>query len=237
MAMATRPRIAILMDENTSSGGTRYEASKGYFHGIVAAGGAPFGISYAAEVIQTVLQSFDGLLCVGGRFACPADWYEHGSHSSLESDRLAVERVLIEEFLEADRPVLGICAGMQVLACLHGGRLVADIAEWRPTALPHNGAEVPHSVQIAPGTLLHKILGVDALDVNSFHDEALAGVSAPLRVSALAPDGIIEAIELPTRTFALGIQWHQELFASRSHVGNRIFEAFVSASNGNSLPR
>jgi putative glutamine amidotransferase len=232
MVMSTRPRIAILMDENTSSGGTRYEASKGYFHGIVEAGGAPFGIPYAADLIPTVLQDFDGLLCVGGRFACPADWYAHGTHSSPESERLAVERVLIEAFLEADRPVLGICAGMQVLACLHGGRLAADIPQWRSSALPHNGAEVSHSVEIVPGTLLHKILGVDALDVNSFHDEALTAVGTPLRVAAFAPDGVIEAIELPTRSFALGIQWHQELFASRPHVGNRIFEAFVSASQG-----
>lgn len=228
--MAARPRIAILLDENTSSGATRYEASKGYFHGIVDAGGAPFGIPYAAEVIPTVLDSFDGLLCTGGRFACPTDWYEHGAPAASDSGRLAVERVLMEKFLEADRPVLGICAGMQVLACLHGGRLVADIAAWRSTALPHNGAKVSHSVQIVPGTLLHKIVGVDELAVNSFHDEALCSVSMPVRVSALAPDGIVEAIELTTHSFAIGIQWHQELFASRRHVGNRIFEAFVSAS-------
>jgi putative glutamine amidotransferase len=228
--MATRPRIAVLMDENTSSGGTRYEAAKGYFHGIVDAGGAPFGIPYAAEMIPTVLQSFDGLLCVGGRFACPPDWYAHGGQAAPASDRLAVERILIEKFLEADRPVLGICAGMQVLACLNGGRLVADIAAWRPAALPHHGAEVSHNVQVVPGTLLHQIVGTDAFEVNSFHHEALEAVGESSRVSALAPDGIIEAIELPARSFAIGIQWHQELFASRDHVGNRIFAAFIGAS-------
>jgi putative glutamine amidotransferase len=87
-------------------------------------------------------------------------------------------------------------------------------------------------VQVVPGTLLHKIVGVDGFDVNSFHDEALTAVSMPVRVSAVAPDGVIEAIELTTQSFAMGIQWHQELFASHRHVGNRIFEAFVGASRG-----
>ena len=66
-----KPRIAVILDENTSGDATRYEAAKGYFRGVRDAGGLPFGIPYLPEIVQVVLEEFDGLLSVGGRFAYP----------------------------------------------------------------------------------------------------------------------------------------------------------------------
>lgn len=74
MSRSAKPRIAVILDENTSGGGRRNEASKGYFEGIANAGGLPFGVPYLAEMVDVVLSDFDGVLSVGGRFSYPSHW-------------------------------------------------------------------------------------------------------------------------------------------------------------------
>jgi putative glutamine amidotransferase len=223
------PRIAVLLDENTSSGATRYEASKGYFLGIGQAGGAPFGIPYFEEMIEGVAADFDGLLSVGGRFAYPPEWYRAGESAlAPASPRLAVERGLMGAFLAAGKPVLGICAGMQALACLNGCRLTADVSQVRG-ALTHDARNYLHPVALARGSKLRALVGSDNLMVNSFHREAVMELAGPVIATAHAPDGVIEAIELTDHPFAIGLQWHQELFAGTDHPGNRVFDGFVAA--------
>jgi putative glutamine amidotransferase len=225
-----RPRIAVLLDENTSTGGTRYEAHKGCFHGLAAAGAAPFGVPYVADMVAGVAREFEALLAVGGRFSYPDDWYLDGEVSrSLPSPRLEVERAAMTAFLAARKPVLGICAGMQMLGCLHGSRLTPDLAAWRPSALPHDQVATAHRVNLREGSMLHRIVGGLTVLVNSYHREALAEIGAGVTVCAHADDGIVEAIELESQPFALGIQWHQEHFAGADHPGNAIFGAFVGA--------
>jgi putative glutamine amidotransferase len=212
--------VAVLLDENTSSGGTRYEAAKGYFLGISRAGGAPFGLPYDPAMVQLVIEDFDGLLTLGGRYAMPADWYVGEAAPSPQADRLDVEVGLLRGFLAADKPVLGICAGMQVMAALHGAKLTAQIPD-------HNEKGRLHDVRIAAGSKLAALVG-DRLSVNTFHNEAVVEPGATTPV-AWADDGTLEAIELPHHRFALGVQWHQELFAHEEHRGNAIFQGFVDA--------
>ncbi len=222
-------RIAVLLDENTSSGATRYEAHKGYFRGLRDAGAAPFGLPYFAEMVPGVVADFDGLLSVGGRFAYPAAWYRDGEASfAPESPRLAVEQALMSGFLAAGKPVLGICAGMQMLACLHGSRLTADV-KTLGQVLDHDNRDAPHDIAIEPGSRLAGLIEAPTLSVNSFHREAIAELGPRVRATAHAPDGVIEAVELEGPGFALGIQWHQELFAGTNHPGNAIFAGFVAA--------
>lgn len=218
--MSARPKVAVLLDENTSTGGTRYEAAKGYFLGVSRAGGLPFGVPYDREAAPTVLADFAGLLVPGGRYAMPEDWYIGHAAPSPPSDRLPVEVALIEGFLAADKPVLGICAGMQVMAALNGAKLTAQVDG-------HNARDRHHAVRTVAGSRLAALVG-ERLSVNTFHNEAVveAGAAAP---SAWSDDGVLEAIELPGRRFALGVQWHQELFADTDHPGNAIFRGFVDA--------
>lgn len=225
-----RPKIAVLMDENTSTGGARYEAHKGYFQGVIDAGGAPFGVPYALEIVADIVSDFDGLLAVGGRYAYPHDWYVEGRSLSPLSPRFEAERALMSAFLAADKPVIGICAGMQMLAALHGSKLAPDIAEL--TEAPHNQKDYLHEVAIRDGTLLHRLIGANRLSVNSFHNEAVVALGEGVVASAHAPDGIIEAIEIPAARFALGIQWHQELFVGSDHAGAKVFDGLVNASGG-----
>lgn len=213
--------MAVLLDENTSSGGSRYEAAKGYFLGVSRAGGLPFGIPYDADVAAAAIADFDALLTPGGRFANPPEWYVGEAAPSPPSERLGVEIALVEGFLAADKPVLGICAGMQTLACLHGGRLTALVPD-------HNERGRMHEVTVTPGTMLATLVGA-RLSVNTFHNEAVLALGPGVVASARADDGVLEALELPGYRFALGVQWHQELFAQEDHPGNGIFQGLVDA--------
>ncbi|WP_262270776.1 gamma-glutamyl-gamma-aminobutyrate hydrolase family protein [Microvirga yunnanensis] len=225
------PRIAVIMDENTGADGTRYDMAKAYFVAIQRAGGLPFGIPYGPEMVDPVIDGFDGFLSVGGRFAFPDSWFIDGQVSKAPpSERLDVEIALMRGFLERDKPVLGICNGMQVLAALHGCRLSPDLRALGPRVMDHDRRGAVHPVSVAQDTLLARIVGQTTLAVNTFHREAVVTLSDRAVASARAEDGIIEAIEIPDRLFAVGVQWHQELFARQDHPGNRLFEAFVQAS-------
>lgn len=219
------------MDENTSVDGTRYDMTKLYYVAVHRAGGLPFGIPYVMDMVATVVDEFDGFVSVGGRFAFPDAWFANGEVSKApRSERLEVELALMRGFLERDKPVLGICNGMQVLAGLHGCRLSPDVRATGPHILEHDKRGHLHPVAIVKDTRLSRILGRSELSVNTFHREAVIALSDDVVASAHAPDGVIEAIEVPSRRFALGVQWHQELFAGQDHPGDAILEAFVEAA-------
>ncbi|TDQ67117.1 putative glutamine amidotransferase [Maritalea mobilis] len=223
------PKIAILLDENTSDGGSRYELGKNYVEAIVRAGGQPFGLFFTPALLAGAVNEFDGLLCPGGRFVYPDDFYaQDWTSNSPASDRLETERQLVEDFLAADKPVFGICAGMQLLACIRGAKMTPDLVKTEKVDR-HDGPDLAHAVNIEPGTKLAQITGASTFNVNSLHREALVSCPDNVSISARATDGIIEAIELPGQKFAVGLQWHQEKFCTQDHPGNAVFSAFVDA--------
>jgi putative glutamine amidotransferase len=228
--MERTPRIAVILDENTSGDGSRYEATKTYFTAIRDAGGLPFGIPHLSEIVGPVAEDFDGLLCVGGRFAYPDDWYLQGKLSRAPpSERFAVEREITNEYLRRDKPILGICAGMQLLAGLHGCRLWSDVQASGPSILEHDKQGSLHRVTLTPDTRLADLVRVPTMLVNTFHWEAIGELSSSVVASAHSDDGVIEAIEIPAHTFALGLQWHQEQLVAADHPGNQVFRGFVKA--------
>jgi putative glutamine amidotransferase len=136
--------------------------------------------------------------------------------------------------LARDMPVLGICGGQQLLHVVLGGTLIQHIPDTVAEALAHEQPnprnEPGHAVKIAKGTLLHRIVGADTLQVNSAHHQAANGVPEGVVVDAVAPDGVIEGIEAPRYRFCLGVQWHPEFHISEGD--RRIFAAFVAAARG-----
>jgi putative glutamine amidotransferase len=229
--MSSKPRIAVIMDENTSVDGTRYDMTKHYFAAIHNAGGLPFGIPYFMDMVATIVSEFDGFLSTGGRFAFPDEWFIAGQTSNApESERLDVEIALMRSFLERKKPVLGICNGMQVLAGISGSRLSPNIRELGSHVIEHDKRGHMHPVTVKSDSALARIVGRQELTVNTFHREGVVELGTGVAVSATAPDGIIEAIELTTHPFAIGVQWHQELFSGQDHPGNKLFEAFVQAA-------
>ena len=159
-----------------------------------------------------------------------------------EPDRDAYELALLQEALQRDMPVLGICRGCQVMGVGLGGRLLLDIRHEDPSALQHtshpppDGASARHPLRIQPGTLLAAVLDPARFqECNSRHHQAVrSDVSGDVRVAAVSPDdGIVEAIEIPGRRWAIGVQWHpeHETDADIREAHAPLFAAFVRSAS------
>ncbi len=138
---------------------------------------------------------------------------------------------MIRGALNSKIPLLGICAGMQLLGGLHGCKMTQDVNKYLSSKIDHlnekPAEEIAHNVKVTKGTLLESIVGVTEFGVNTAHREALVGVSNGVVINAVAPDGAIEGIELPAYKFALGVQWHPEFFAQDGNPSFKLFQALV----------
>ena len=163
------------------------------------------------KAVQDAL-ACDGLLLPGGGDMDPAFYGQ--------------ER--IRAFLAADKPVLAICRGIQLMNVALGGDLYQDIKPFEH--VPHNDhwGKI-HTVTVRRDTLLSRILGQDTVLVNSQHHQAVDKVAPGLVLSALSEDGIVEGIEKPDAKFCLGVQWHPEWLSAADPAMQGIFDAFVAA--------
>ena len=181
------------------------------------------------QAVQDAL-TCDGLLLPGGGDIEPALYGQARIPACGEPNLLrdAAEPLLLRAFLDADKPVLGICRGIQVMNAVLGGDLYQDIKPFEH--LPHNGhwAKV-HTVTVRRGTLLSRILGQDTVLVNSQHHQAVDRVAPGFTLAALSEDGIVEAIEKPDARFCLGVQWHPEWLSDADPAMQGLFDAFVNA--------
>lgn len=186
-------------------------------------------LSDPEQAVQDAL-TCDGLLLPGGGDMDPKFYGQARIPACGEPNLLrdAAEPLLLRAFLAADKPVLGICRGIQVMNAVLGGDLYQDIKPFEH--LPHNGhwAKV-HTVTVRRGTLLSRILGQDTVLVNSQHHQAVDRVAPGFTLAALSEDGIVEAIEKPDASFCLGVQWHPEWLSDADPAMQGLFDAFVNA--------
>lgn len=186
-------------------------------------------LSDPEQAVQDAL-TCDGLLLPGGGDMDPKFYGQARIPACGEPNLLrdAAEPLLLRAFLAADKPVLGICRGIQVMNAVLGGDLYQDIKPFEH--LPHNGhwAKV-HTVTVRRGTLLSRILGQDTVLVNSQHHQAVDRVAPGFTLAALSEDGIVEAIEKPDARFCLGVQWHPEWLSDADPAMQGLFDAFVNA--------
>ena len=155
-------------------------------------------------------------------------WVELADPERAVQEALTCDGLLLRAFLAADKPVLGICRGIQVMNVVLGGTLYQDI---KPFAhVPHNDhwAKV-HTVTVRRGTKLEQILGQDTVLVNSQHHQAVDRIAPGLTLAALSEDGIVEAIEKPDAKFCLGVQWHPEWLSAADPAMQDLFDAFAAA--------
>jgi len=192
-----------------------------YLASLTRAGAEPVELKPERDVLPDALAQCDGVLLTGGVDVDPAEYGDAVVHPTVEIDaeRDRYELAIAREAIARDLPILAICRGAQVLNVAAGGTLVQDIPSQHPTSLAHSIEEpksaIAHDVAIAPSTclsvLLNDQLGADRrLAVNSRHHQSVKDTADGFIVSAVAPDGVIEAIEKPDAAFCMGVQWHPE---------------------------
>jgi len=204
-----------------------------YTRALERAGGVPVVLPLldGAEVVREALSRVAGVLVTGGADIPSGRFGEkpHAAANPIAAERDTFDFLLLEQLKTLDKPTLAICYGAQALNVAFGGTLHQDILDLVPDALEHRKQKdrpTLHTVTVEKGTLLHRILGVDALETNSSHHQAISETPPPLRQVAFAADGVVEAIESTTHRFLLGIQWHPErMIDDPLHL--KLFEAFI----------
>lgn len=211
-----------------------------YVRAIHKVGGTPLIIPpvMQAEDWPLLLTQLDGLLLSGGEDIDPVHYNQEPQTWMGKSDaeRDASELGLVRLALERQLPILAICRGHQVLNIALGGTLYQDLAAQVPNALEH--AFVParpmerivHSVTLTAESRLAAILGGTELGVNSAHHQAAHIPGKGLQVVARAPDGVIEALELPDHPFCVSVQWHPEAMVKVDPAMMPLFAAFSAAA-------
>jgi putative glutamine amidotransferase len=210
-----------------------------YEEAVRRAGGDVRILNYETDRPADVVNEVDGILLPGGDDVLPSLYgaEPHPTFDAAEPGRDAYELELARRAGDADVPLFAICRGIQVLNVARGGTLVQDIPSELPDTIPHEVRDtaftIAHDVWVSEGTLLHTLLREridgDSCPVNSRHHQAVQNVGSGLVVSATAPDGVIEAVEDPSKRFCLGVQWHPENFY-RTGEFRALFEAFVTAA-------
>ncbi len=229
------PRIGLNCDLTAASGTEIAKVNWNYVASVIDAGGVPILLAPLAENnAADFLQIVDGLVLTGGRDYDPAVYGEprHRATQLLDPRRTAFDVALARGAIAQELPILGICGGAQLINIACHGTLIQHVPDAVGAAVQHEwtGPDEPfHDVEVAADSLLASIVGAGHLRVNSSHHQAVGRVGEGLRVSARAPDGLVEAVEGASGAFLLGVQWHPERMRGRPDQ-MALFRALVAAA-------
>lgn len=211
-----RPLIGITLDYGDEP--DRYMLKYDYATAVERAGGMPYPIPFMldASLIPELVDHLQGVLFTGGEDLDPALFGEprHPKAEPLDANRQRFELALIAEVERRRKPALGVCLGSQLMNVHRGGSLIQFLPDSpRNNPLEHRKLDNPnrrHLVRLEPGTLLAQTIGKPEISVNTRHKQAVARLGRGLRITATAPDGIIEGIEDPSLPLFMAVQWHPE---------------------------
>ncbi len=237
----TRPLIGLTTHRRASDDGSAdvYGLRLTYVEAIRRAGGLPvlIPLGLSADELRDLYGRIDGLLLSGGGDVSPAEYGMEPTDNLrlVDPDRDRVELTLTRWAVADEKPLLGICRGAQTFNVALGGSLYRDIATEHPSRNKHDyypgfPYDYPaHPITVAEDTLLAHALGRPIITVNSLHHQAAREIAPSLVPVAYAPDGVVEAVELPGHPFALGVQWHPEWLSEMPEMRS-LFESFVVAA-------
>jgi putative glutamine amidotransferase len=206
-----------------------------YSHAVQRAGGLALILppdDVVAESPDELLDMLDGLILAGGSDIDPASYgaKPHPETRNTRPERDRFELALGTRALERDMPVLGICRGMEMLNVIQGGTLDQHLGLELHRHTP--GAFVDHGVRLEAGSLAARVVGAERTEVKSAHHQGLGELGEGVVASGYADDGIVEAIELPERSFAVGVLWHPEEDERSRVIGALVEEARSRAGAG-----
>lgn len=208
-----------------------------YVYAVEKAGGIPVILPRLKkmEVLEPFLEKLDGILVSGGHDVNPRSY---GSRITGKCGRIVPERDEMDLFitryaLDHEKPLLGICRGIQILCAATGGTIYQDLESeggFMHHFMDNSPREYPvHKIEIEQDSLLGKIFGKTEVEVNSYHHQAVKKVGPGIKITARSEDGVPESIELEdTKAFVLGVQWHPEMMFT-SEEQQKIFKAFIEA--------
>ena len=229
------PIIGITFDFENSGGYSKfpwYAIRENYLTCLYKFGAIPFPILHENSLNNTLLKVLDGLVITGGNFDINPKLYSenNGGSRNLKDKRTNFEVDIFQKFLATTKPILGICGGEQLMNVASGGSLIQDINQSVQTTIYHEQQnprnEVSHEILIARNSKLYNIVNSKKIEVNSAHHQSVNNLGKNFISSALASDGIIEAIEHVKHPWCLGLQWHPEFLITMSDIA--IIEDFVS---------
>ena len=216
-----------------------------YYTAVTELGAVPVLIPLLHDDLDTLRVLFDrldGLLLPGGVDMDPATYGDvpHERLGRLDPPRDIVELQLARWAIEEQKPMLGLCRGLQVINVAMGGTLWQDLESQQPATIKHDyfpnygftRDHLAHDVEVLAGSRLHRAVRQDRIPVNSMHHQGIRTVGAGLRTTALAPDGIVEGVEVESASFIVGVQWHPEVFSSADPNARPLFVQFVEAAGG-----
>ncbi len=211
-----------------------------YLKAIEAAGGIPVMIplGLSDEDLCAAVSQMDGILLPGGGDIEPSiyEGRNHPTVAGIDVDRDRVEITVARAAVSQQKPLLAICRGLQVLNVALGGSLWEDVELLMPQAMHHEHVHshprnyLAHNVTIEPASLLAKQLEMTETAVNSLHHQGIRRLAADLRATAVAPDGLIEGVEVINHPFALGVQWHPENLIHNAPHMLGLFRGLVEAA-------
>jgi len=224
---------------NNEQGAPQSALSQAYIRALNRNGAIPvlIPVGIEKEKLTDLLQHLDGVLFTGGGDVHP-ERYKHEMHplvDGVDHERDQLELDLLEAVVQHEKPFLGICRGLQMINVALGGTLFEDIADQRPDSISHKyypdwpRTHLAHPVQVEAQSKLGRILNGSLFPVNSLHHQGIEKLAPDLRATAFAPDGLVEAIELPGHPFALGVQWHPEWLPSDAAM-DPLFQAFAETA-------
>ena len=209
----------------------------GYMDLIIKSGGIPVMLSFTddEESVKEIAERFDGFVFTGGDDIAPSYYNQQKIEQCGEecAKRDSLEFALFAEAVKTDKPILGICRGMQFLNVALGGTLYQDLpTQWKGDVLHRQPAPfdaLTHEVKVDKDSLLYEITGTDSFMVNTLHHQAVAEIAPSLKVCATTDDGLAEAVYAPEKAFLMGVQWHPEMIFAQDENSLKIGKAFVDA--------
>ena len=230
-----RPMVGImpLVDVERES----YWMLPSYMEGLASAGAIPVMLPLTSnrKALEQMIEKFDGFLLTGGQDVSPSVYGEAALPVCGDccTQRDEMERDLLALAWERDKPVLGICRGIQFMNVVFGGTLYQDLPSQRTSGVEHHQSppydEPVHEVDIVEDSPLHRLLGQTVIPVNSYHHQAVKKLAPKLCAMAYSEDGLVEAVYAPEKKYVWAFQWHPEFSYLKDDNSKKIFQSFVAS--------